>query len=136
MLGRRLRKIGSLFGLLAILLSTFAPTVSQTLAAHRRDVVDALLAAYCTASPNAVDGRAAFDGAAQRSSSSTDGALPHLQACAYCGFFAHLPVLPGAPQTFAVTLAAVSAPAEPQQTRAYSARRIGLAQPRAPPAVS
>jgi hypothetical protein len=36
MFRRRLQKIGSLLGLLAILMSTLAPTVSQALAAHDR----------------------------------------------------------------------------------------------------
>jgi hypothetical protein len=36
MLRLRLQKIGSLLGLLAILMSTLAPTVSQALAAHDR----------------------------------------------------------------------------------------------------
>ena len=50
MLRLRLQKIGSLLGLLAILMSTLAPTVSQALAAHDR--LGQALATYCSADPD------------------------------------------------------------------------------------
>ena len=53
MLSRRLRKIVSLIGMLAILMTTLAPTISQALTTQHR--VDALLAGYCTAGPSDAD---------------------------------------------------------------------------------
>ncbi|WP_207005654.1 DUF2946 domain-containing protein [Trinickia mobilis] len=126
MFRRRFQKIGSLLGLLAILMSTFAPTVSQALAA--RDRVDLALEAYCTAQPASAD---AGDGQSPESH-----ALLHWQACAYCGFFAHVPVLPGVPATFAATLTATRAPVVALHVEVRAAPLFTAALPRAPPARS
>jgi hypothetical protein len=84
MLRLRLQKIGSLLGLLAILMSTLAPTISQALAAHDR--LGQALATYCSADP--ANSQAAHD------SKSPNSSAFHWQACAYCGMLAHVPVLP------------------------------------------
>jgi len=125
MLRIRLQKLGSLLGLLAILLSTLAPTVSQTLAAHHR--LGEALATYCTVDP----------AAASSSRDNGDHSLAqHWQACPYCSLLAHVPVLPGASVPFAVTLAVARAGGAPvaHDVRALVAHTA--AQPRAPPAFS
>jgi hypothetical protein len=127
MFRRRLQKIGSLLGLLAILMSTLAPTVSQALAAHDR--VELALAAYCTAQPASAE--------AGEGQSPESHALLHWQACAYCGLLAHVPVLPGVPATFAAaTLTATRAPVLAQREEVRAAPLFTAAQPRAPPARS
>src|SRR5262249_1831782 len=73
MLSRRLRKIGSLIGMLAILMTALAPTISQALTTQQR--VDTLLAGYCTAAP--ANGEHSAD-------SSRKSLQAHLQACGYC----------------------------------------------------
>ncbi|MGV2289699.1 DUF2946 domain-containing protein [Trinickia sp. YCB016] len=123
MFRRRLQKIGSLLGLLAILMSTLAPTVSQALAS--RDRVDLALAAYCTAQPASGD---TGDG-----QSPDSHALLHWQACAYCGLLAHVPVLPGVAATFSPTLTATRAPVFSQREEVRAAPLFTAAQPRAPP---
>ncbi|WP_438499054.1 DUF2946 family protein, partial [Listeria monocytogenes] len=80
MLSRRLRKIGSLIGMLAILMTALAPTISQALTTQAR--VDALLAGYCSSAPAA--GTPSADAA-------TKSLQAHLQACGYCSLLAHTP---------------------------------------------
>jgi hypothetical protein len=124
MLRLRLQKLGSLLGLLAILLSTLAPTVSQTLAAHHR-LGDAL-ATYCTAEAAA--------GATQ--DAGPHAPAQHWQACAYCGLLAHVPVLPGVSVLFAVSLAVARATVAPSRPEVRAPASHTTAQPRAPPAFS
>lgn len=124
----RLLKLGSLLGLIAILMSTLAPTVSQTLAAHNR--LGAALATYCTVEPDA-----AVAGASSQDNGNHSLAQ-HWQACPYCGLLAHAPVLPGASISFAVVIAVARASVAPV-LRAIGARfAYTAAQPRAPPAFS
>ena len=126
MLRVRLQKLGSLLGLLAILMTVLAPTISQTLASHHR-LSDAL-ATYCTVeSPgdsSGHDGKPAHSGAA------------HWQACAYCNLLTHAPTLPGGPMPVAVTLSVARAfmPEAPAEVRAAFVHTA--AQPRAPPVFS
>ena len=125
MLSRRLRKIGSLIGMLAILMTTLAPTISQALTTQGR--VDALLAGYCTAGP------AGGDHAGDSSSKSLQA---HLQACGYCNLLAHSPALPAPELTFAASIHPLQ---HREATRFESLRRalpLTAAQPRAPPAAS
>jgi hypothetical protein len=118
------RRIGSILGLLAILMATLAPTVSHVLLA-RQASVDGLLATYCSAHATSDDG--ATDQAPDHPSAF------HWQACAYCGLLAHMPVLPGGKPDLV--------PVEPATHRAAAlrlpqARGVFLftaAQPRAPP---
>ncbi|WP_347469033.1 DUF2946 domain-containing protein [Burkholderia stagnalis] len=125
MLRLRFRKIGSLLGLLAILMTSLAPTISQAVAAHNR--VDAFLSAYCTAQPGA---------ASDTSDPASHDALAHLQACGYCNLLTHAPALPTPEASFAATVRAIHQRAE---TRFESLRRVlplTAAQPRAPPVSS
>ncbi|KAG8153390.1 DUF2946 domain-containing protein [Burkholderia catarinensis] len=125
MLSRRLRKIGSLIGMLAILMTALAPTISQALTTQGR--VDALLAGYCTAAP------AGADHAADSASKSLQA---HLHACGYCSLLAHTPALPAPELTFAANVGVIQHRAA---TRFDSLRRalpLTAAQPRAPPLAS
>src|SRR5262249_41043829 len=125
MLSRFHRKIGSFLGLLAILLATLAPTVSQAVAAKRGayDPAAALCSTH-TASP-----------AARQADNPTDAhplAL-HWHACGYGSLLAHVPVLPAPPPASAPI---VAADVQRVATRFESAAPITPfepAQPRAPP---
>ncbi|RKU04758.1 DUF2946 domain-containing protein [Burkholderia sp. Nafp2/4-1b] len=122
MLSRRLRKIVSLIGMLAILMTALAPTISQALTTQGR--VDALLSGYCTAAP--ADGDHAGD-------TSSKSLHAHLQACGYCNLLAHTPALPVPELTFAANIHPLQHRAA---TRFDSLRRalpLTAAQPRAPP---
>ncbi|MFP3614726.1 DUF2946 domain-containing protein [Paraburkholderia sp. SIMBA_050] len=124
MLARFHLKIGSLLGLLAILMATFAPTVSQTLAASRDG--RALSTTLCSAQSSPDD--------APDSHGASHSLASHLQACGYCNLLAHMPALPGVPVAFAVVVWAIL---HPISTRFESIRRVlpfVAAQPRAPPA--
>ncbi|HTR05857.1 MAG TPA: DUF2946 domain-containing protein [Paraburkholderia sp.] len=121
-----LQKIGSLLGLLAILMVALAPTISQTLAATRHG--HAMMDGHCSmpSMPHEAPGSQSHTG-----STMSDG-----QACGYCGLLAHIPVIPGVPATFA---AIVRASLHPVATRFESVRFVGPltpAQPRAPPVLS
>lgn len=126
MLRLRLQKIGSLLGLLAILMSTVAPTISQVRASQDR--VSQALAVYCSADP--------ANSAVTPDGKPTPSPAFHWQACPYCGLLIHLPVLPGTTAIFAAALLIVRAPV----IAAHDATHIPLvytaAQPRAPPAIS
>ncbi|WP_281662945.1 DUF2946 domain-containing protein [Paraburkholderia fungorum] len=122
----RLLKIGNLLGLLAILMSTLAPTVSQALAAHNR--LGEALSSYCTAEPDTTP-------LAHAGKSSHSSAF-HWQACAYCGMLAHAPVLPGTPAVFAATQLVVRAPVVATRDALHVPLFYTAAQPRAPPVFS
>jgi Protein of unknown function (DUF2946) len=126
MLRLRLQKIGSWLGLLAILMSTLAPTVSQALAAHDR-LGDAL-ATYCSADPEASP--LAHDGKSPHSPAF------HWQACAYCGMLAHVPVLPGTATVFAAAISVARAPIAAARNDLHVPLVYTAAQPRAPPVLS
>ena len=158
MLNRWHRKIGSWLGLLAILLTTLAPTISQTLAA--RDHTAAMTGEHCQMA--SMDGMASMPGMpmqdmpmqddrpepSQAAANTPDdpGNLPgttadkHAQmsgdACGYCSLLAHLPVMPSLGMLF---VAAVRARQHTAATRFDSVRRaepLTFAQPRAPPSAS
>lgn len=143
MLSRLSRKIGCWLGLLAILLTTLAPTVSQTLA------VCADHAAMRPAHPTmaSMDDMSAMD---DDDACATPPATPerthqhpdtHTQmsngdACGYCSLLAHLPAMPAVESLFVV---AVRAREHAVATRFESVRRVvalSFAQPRAPPVAS
>ena len=127
MSNRLYRKIGSWLGLLAILMATLAPTVSQTLAATRAD--HSMMEAHC--SMPSMQHHAGDDSQSHSGSGLSDG-----QACGYCGLLAHMPVIPAMPATFAVTVRAVQ---HTVATRFESVRLVEpltAAQPRAPPVLS
>ncbi|RQS52735.1 DUF2946 domain-containing protein [Burkholderia sp. Bp8986] len=125
MLSRRFRKIVSLIGMLAILMTALAPTISQALTTQGR--VDALLAGHCTAAP--ADGGHAGN-------ASSKSLQAHLQACGYCSLLAHTPALPAPELTFAANVHPLQ---HREATRFESLRRalpLTAAQPRAPPLAS
>jgi hypothetical protein len=126
MLRLRLQKIGSLLGLLAILMSTLAPTVSQALAAHDR--LGQALATYCSADPD--------NSQAEKTDRSSHSSTWHWQACAYCGMLAHAPVLPGTATVFAAELSVARAPVLVTREAVHVPLFYTAAQPRAPPVLS
>jgi hypothetical protein len=126
MFRRRLLKIGSILGLLAILMTSIAPTVSHALASHDR--LGQALSTYCSADP-------AFSEAGNSDSSSHSGAL-HWQACAYCGLLAHFPILTGSTVAFAAAVSVTSAPLPVVHAAVRALPLFIAAQPRAPPVVS
>lgn len=125
-----LRKIGSLLGLLAILMSVLAPTISQAIAAQHR-LGDALTT-FCTMDP------ASMKPASDAPSHDTpDHSLAqHWQACAYCSLLAHVPVLPGTANQLAVALTLTRVGAAPAVREVRALVVHTAAQPRAPPAFS
>jgi len=126
MFRRRLLKIGSILGLLAILMTSIAPTVSHALASHDR--LGQALSTYCSADP-------AFSEAGNSDSSPHSGA-PHWQACAYCGLLAHFPVLTGSTVAFAAAVPVTRAPLSVVRAAVRALPHFIAAQPRAPPVVS
>ena len=161
MFNRWHRKIGAWLGLLAILMTALAPTISQTLAAHRH--ADAMMGEHCQMA--SMDDMASMPGmqmqdlqmhddrpdptqaAADSHDPSDDPGNPagnaaekHAQmsgdACGYCSLLAHLPVMPSVGMLFVV---AVRARQHVAATRFDSVRRVEpltFAQPRAPPFAS
>jgi hypothetical protein len=126
MLRLRLQKIGSLLGLLAILMSTLAPTVSQALAAHDR--LGQALATYCSADPD--------NSQVEKTDKSSHPAAWHWQACAYCGMLAHVPVLPGTATVFVAELSVARATVLATRAAVHVPLFYTAAQPRAPPVLS
>jgi hypothetical protein len=132
MLSRFDRKIGSLLGLLAILMATLAPTVSQTLGSTRGDIV-MTGAHHSTSAMSAMSAMHHHvpDGNSHHGSTMSDG-----QACGYCSLLAHMPVIPGVPATFAVTVRAIQQPAATRFESVRLVEPLTPAQPRAPPVLS
>ncbi|WP_321805386.1 DUF2946 domain-containing protein [Burkholderia sp. BCC1993] len=119
------RKIGSILGLLAILLTTLAPTVSQSLSSER--AFEAVSGAFCTVRNEDGPDVAAPD------HSSLPGKAVHWQACAYCGLLADMPVLLGGTSGFVPTDQAAHPALTPLFQAPRSVFRFTAAQPRAPP---
>ena len=122
----RLHRLGCLLGLLAILLVTLAPVVSQVLASQHR-LSDAL-ATYCSAEDEAVP--------SSNDRKPTHGVLPHWQACAYCSLVGHIPTLPGSPAGLAAPLPATTMPVTVAGIAVRADVIYTVAQPRAPPVFS
>ncbi len=115
-----------MLGLLAILMATLAPAVSQSLASHDR--LGQALNTYCSADP-------AFTNAGTGTPSPHSAPL-HWQACAYCSLLAHSPLLSGSTATLAsaasnFALAAIVAHDDIRARLVFT-----TAQPRAPPLLS
>jgi hypothetical protein len=125
MFRRRLQKIGSILGLLAILMTSIAPTVSHALASHDR--LGQALSTYCSAEPG-------FNESGNSTPSSHSGAL-HWQACAYCGLLAHFPILTGTTVAFAAAVSVTSTRLPVVRTAIRALPLFTAAQPRAPPAI-
>ncbi|WP_180970556.1 DUF2946 domain-containing protein [Burkholderia sp. WAC0059] len=127
----RLQKLGSLLGLLAILMSTLAPTISQTLAS--RDRLQQALATYCTAVPESGGMMMAMPGDGDKSSPAH---ASNWQACAYCGLLAHMPVMPGMVIPFAAAQAVAHASVALAHDEVRALFSHTAAKPRAPPVFS
>ncbi|WP_028218675.1 DUF2946 domain-containing protein [Paraburkholderia oxyphila] len=119
----RLQRLGSLLGLLAILMVALAPMVSQVLASHHR--LGNALATYCSAEGEITS--AAHDGQPAHS------AKAHWQACPYCSLLAHAPVLPGQAVVLATPLLATPMALAVASRLVRAIRVHTAAQPRAPP---
>lgn len=118
---RRHSKLLSLFGLLAILMATLAPTISHLLAAGRAT------APLCTTQTLTAASQLGNHGPSHAAMSGADD-------CGYCSLLAHMPAVPPAPARFAVTVRAI---AQAKATRFEAVRLASIttaAQPRAPPA--
>lgn len=126
MFRRRLLKLGSLLGLLAILMTSIAPAVSHALASHDR--LGQALSTYCSADP-------AFSEAGNSHPTPHSDAL-HGQACGYCGLLAHFPILTGSTVAFAAVVSDTSAPLPVVRVVVRALPLFTNAQPRAPPLVS
>jgi Protein of unknown function (DUF2946) len=134
MFRRRLMKIGSILGLLAILMTSIAPTVSHALASHDR--LGQALSTYCSADAafsETGDNDSPND--ASNNSSSHSGAL-HWQACGYCSLLAHFPALTGSTVAFAAAVPVTRAPMSVVRATVRALPHFIAAQPRAPPIVS
>lgn len=133
MLDRRLRKLGTLLGLFAIWLTVLAPTISQTLAVHAEDAHgDAGLVIECPT--HAMAGMPAPP--VHGDTTQRHDALGHLQACGYCAFFAHLPMVSHVAPVLVSAFTAAAVPYTAAFTTPSRAERFRVAQPRAPPVVS
>jgi hypothetical protein len=124
MLRAGLQKIGSILGLLAILMTTLAPTISQAMAASSR--VDVMLSAYCSAQSQTTS----HDGGDSPASHTT---MSHLQACGYCNLLAHAPVLPTAMTSFEASVWVIQHRATTRFEHLQRVLPLTSAQPRAPP---
>lgn len=117
-----LRKIGSILGLCAILLTVFVPLISQSLRSH--DALDIALSSFCSS-----------HGLTQNGPTNDDPATHtlHGDACVYCGFCAHFPGVTTAAVTAApLAVSPVLPPALPDV--AFRPADLGnWAQPRGPP---
>jgi len=118
-----LRKVGSILGLCAILLTVFVPLISQSLRAH--DALDIALSSLCSSHGLTQNGQTQDDPATHSQ---------HGDACVYCGFCTHFPAV----TTAAVARAPLATPPVlPPALPDVAFRPADLgnwAQPRGPPA--
>ncbi|UGS88476.1 DUF2946 domain-containing protein (plasmid) [Ralstonia wenshanensis] len=122
MLGLRLRKIGSLLGLLAILMAAIAPTISQAVAAQHR--LETLLATYCSVHA---------DTDAQRSYPVSHDAHADRPACGYCSLASHTPVLVPATASFGAIVWGIQHRLATRFESLWRPPVLTSARPRAPP---
>ncbi|WP_175960648.1 DUF2946 domain-containing protein [Burkholderia pyrrocinia] len=120
------RRIGSILGLLAILMATLAPTISQSLSSERQ--FDAVSGAFCTAQ-NGAD-------VAGPDHASLPEKAGHWQACAYCGLLADMPALLGGTSGFVPTDWPILRTSAPAFQTPHNVFHFAAAQPRAPPVSS
>src|ERR1700738_5153064 len=127
MLSRHRQKIGALLGMLAILLSVIAPTVSQALRSRSSDVENHSHHAHQAA-------QVAHAGHAAHHNGSDSSSL--CDACPYCGLIAHTPALTGSLAPFAAVPHPPWFP-PPAGVAAFRPYTVATqAQPRAPPVLS
>ena len=123
MLRLRLQKLGSILGLLAILMTALAPAVSQALASRER--IDALLHSYCSADNPSGD--------LQEDHARSAPTHAHLHACGYCHFFSHAPAVQSANASFAPVVWIERAPRLLAPALQPARPILSSALPRAPP---
>jgi hypothetical protein len=130
MTSRRRQKIGAFLGMLAILLSMVAPTVSQVLRGAHTDAHDHSHHGHHAMAV----AQLAHAGHAAHHHGSDSSLLG--DACPYCGLIAHSPALPSAVAISGVAplKAAFRPPVIADAFRPYTV--LTPAQPRAPPAWS
>jgi hypothetical protein len=129
MRSRFIRQLGSIIGLIAILMTAFAPAVSQAIYANSQ--ARTVPAAYCSAtSRDGINTRFNSDPLAGHDRASAHN---HWDACGYCNFVAHSPGAPPSPNT----KQPVSAPQTPRYSGSFESiapyAPVVAAQPRAPP---
>ncbi|WP_233864363.1 DUF2946 domain-containing protein [Paraburkholderia adhaesiva] len=123
MLSRFRQKLGCFLGLLAILMATLAPTVSQALPGTHEAGLHPGSHCFAHSTP----------GVTPDNGGTSHALAGHWQACGYCNLLAHMPALPSVEPAFAVTVWAIQ---HRVATRFESVRRVdplASAQPRAPP---
>jgi len=125
MLSRFPHKIGCLLGLLAILMATLAPTISQALAWSRGSEMSGM---HCSMPSMQQD---ASDHASAPHSAKSLG-----DACGYCSLLAHMPVVPSIQVPFAITVWAIQHRITTRFERLLHVETLSAAQPRAPPLTS
>lgn len=152
MRSRSFRKWGVVLGMIAILMATLAPTISQALVSVRSHTTQAHDHCAMHASADMSSMSMSMDpmhasmmqwdvsgGTSTHGSGMMHGdhhAMSPGDACGYCSLLAHLPVVPVVHSPFAVTVRAIQ---HRVATRFESVRRadpLTFAQPRAPPVLS
>ncbi|WP_213780846.1 DUF2946 domain-containing protein [Caballeronia sp. dw_276] len=125
---RLVRKFGSLIGLLAILMTTLAPAVSQALVSSAR--ANAIFSAHCSA---ITEFRTQVANLPSEHPPAHRSIAGHWDACGYCNFTAHSPAAPPSINTLPAHVAAAIVPvnAAPQPVAPFAP--LFAAQPRAPP---
>ncbi len=126
MLRRFHQKIGCLLGLLAILMVTFAPTISHVRADGHRD--GGMAGMHCS--------MPSMEGPMPDDKPSSHSNVFHCDVCGYCNLLAHLSALPSMQTPFTTMVWALR---HRIATRFESLLRVETlisAQPRAPPASS
>ena len=132
---RLVRKFASLIGLLAILMTTLAPAVSQTLALSARTnaQTNAIIGAHCSAIPgSAIPASQTRVEDHQPSHHAMGG---HWDACGYCNFAAHSPAAALSVNALSAHLAATTLAAMAPTQSAAPRAPLFTAQPRAPPSL-
>lgn len=128
MLSRFYRKIGSLLGLLAILMATLAPTVSHTLAANHPSA--GMQDEHCSM-PSMRNASADDKSDTGKHTQMSDG-----QDCAYCSLLAHMPAVPTVQALFAITVRFTQHPIAMRFESVVRVEPYTFVQPRAPPVLS
>jgi hypothetical protein len=117
--------MGSVMGLLAILMIAFAPTVSRIIATH----TDATDHAMPCDMPSMHHDMPA-------SSDSSHSARLDADACAYCSLLAHMPVLGSPPVVFALVVKVITARVAVRFDSVMLLKPTEPGLPRAPPSLS
>jgi hypothetical protein len=117
------RKIGSILGLLAILMATLAPTVSQALVSSRGEAEMAgVLCSMPLMQDNVPDNK-----------SDQHSLLSHWDACGYCSLLAHIPVVSSLQASLVITARAIQHRVATRFESLRIVEPLTSAQPRAPP---